>query len=126
MHWKNKLQRLTDKNSQEFFDGSNKPFVLLFESPYEPNAGKMAAALASELKQFDPAVVGAVCVLEEAPELTKQFNVRGVPTLVAGQGKRVFGESLGFRTPSELASLLEKWLSVEAGTGERKRTARAR
>ena len=86
----------------------------------------MAAALASELKQFDPTVVGAVCVLEEAPELTKRFNIRGVPTLVAGQGERVLGESLGFRTPVELASLLEKWLSVEADTGERERMGRAR
>jgi hypothetical protein len=126
MHWKNNLHRLTDKNSDEFFNDPGKPFVLLFESPYEPNAGKMAEALASELTQFGSAVAGAVCVFEETPDLFRRFNIRGVPTLVAGQGDFVLGESLGFRTPGELASLLEKWLSVQAGVGEEEQTGRAR
>ena len=106
------LRRLTDRNSPRFFEDESQPYVLLFESRYDTNVGKMIDALGSALKRFQFDIASAICVIEEAPALSKQFDVTGVPTLVAGLGDTVLGKSLGTRSTDDLASLIGEWFSV--------------
>ena len=111
MHERNGILRLTDKNSSELIDRADTPFVVLFESRHDPGFARMLKVFRSILEQSKPRITGAVCMVEDAPVLSKRFNVYGVPTVVAGLQGSVLGKSLGSKTSDQLASLIETWLN---------------
>lgn len=119
MHDGNVIFRLTDNSSPHFFQDETKRFLVLFESRYDTNTGKMIDALLSAVKRFEPDVVCSVCFVEEAPALCQRFNILGVPTVVAGLGDSVLGESLGLRTERELVHLIEMCFSGPRGQKSR-------
>lgn len=112
------LFRLTDKSTSELLGDGNKPFVLLFESRYDSNTGKMIDALRSALEHSELDIAGGICMVEESPVLCRRFNVLGVPTIVAGLGDTQVGESLGLRTEDELTVLIKKWFSSRTERGD--------
>lgn len=115
------VQRFSDRRFSECFERSDKPFVLLFESRYDANAGKMILALQSVLERYGSEITGGICMVEDSPKLSWRFDIRGVPTVIAGQGDTVLGESLGLQTEENLNLLIDKWLSEvedEDGFGE--------
>jgi hypothetical protein len=101
---------VTDKNFPDFLEDGNRPFLILFESRYDTGAAVMIEAFQTALERLEPEVIGGVCMVEEAPELSHRLNVHGVPTVVAGMGDSVLGETLGSRTADQLASLIKSWL----------------
>ncbi|MFH1743139.1 MAG: hypothetical protein ABIH23_29380 [bacterium] len=111
------LRRLTDRNASSFFGDESQPYVLLLESRYDPYVENMIEALRLALERIKADVIGAVCVIEDAPAVCKRFDMRGAPTVVAGLGETVLGKSFGTRSEEEIVSLIEKWLSIEAVQG---------
>ncbi|MFH1743169.1 MAG: thioredoxin family protein [bacterium] len=101
------LARLTDKNAEDLIGAAETSFIILFESRYDYRIAKMIEAFQSILRRFESGIAGFVCMVEDAPDLSKRFNVYRVPTTIAGKRGAVLGVSSGIETADQLKSLVE-------------------
>ncbi len=104
------------KNIIELNETTFKPEVLQAAIPvlvdfYAPWCGpcKMLAPLLEQLAvEFKGRVKFTKLNVDEAPELSGQFQISGVPTLMVFRGGQVEDSMVGFRSPSALKAWLEK------------------
>ena len=113
------LARLNDRSLESIVRETKRPFVVLFESRYEPNLSKMVDALTSVLERRNGDLRAGICLVEDAPEKSRDLNITGVPTVVGLEQGEIIGRSIGLRSAEELFFLVNTWFPKRRDEYER-------
>ena len=93
------------ENFQEEVVNSEKPVLLDFWAPW-CGPCRMVVPIVEEISQERPDIkVGKVNV-DEHPELSSQFGVMSIPTLVVMKNGKVVNQAIGARPKSEILKML--------------------
>jgi len=107
-------KEITDKNFQETVMNSDKPVLLDFWAAWCGPCRMIAPAIEEMSKEYDgKAVIGKVDV-DANPELSMQFGIRSIPTLLFVKDGKVVDQVIGVQSKAALAKRLDDILEAEA------------
>lgn len=87
--------------------------MLVFSATWCGPCKAMAPAIEDVAREYADSVAVAKIDIEASPELAKQFDVRGVPTLIVRRGGQQIDRHVGSQSRTRLALMLDQ--AVEGG-----------
>ena len=104
---------ITDKNFQETVMNSDKPVLLDFWAAWCGPCRMIAPAIEEMSTEYEgKAVIGKVDV-DANPELSMQFGIRSIPTLLFVKGGKVVDQVIGVQSKAALSKRLDAILEAE-------------
>lgn len=100
---------VTDNNSKEFL-ASELPLVLDFFASWCVPCGKIAPLLAELAEEYDGRVIVGKCDIEEAVELTDEYSIMSVPTVLFIKNGQVVDKFVGSMSKAAIKEKFEKLL----------------
>lgn len=100
---------VTDNNSKEFL-ASELPLVLDFFASWCVPCAKIAPLLAELAEEYDGRVIVGKCDIEEAVELTDEYGIMSVPTVLFIKNGQVVDKFVGSGSKVEIKEKIEKLL----------------
>jgi thioredoxin 1 len=108
---------ITDSNFENFIAQSNLPVVIDFWAEWCPPCKDMANSMEDISDKYNgKAMVGKVDV-DYHPNVSTKYGVRNLPTVLFLINGKVIDKSVGFATPAQLESKLNKMLERQLHFG---------
>ena len=106
-------KEITDQNFQEIVINSNQPVLVDFWAAWCGPCLMIAPAIEELSKEYEgKAVIGKVDV-DQNPEISMQFGIRSIPTLLFFKDGKVVDKVVGVQSKAALAQRLENLLEVK-------------
>lgn len=110
-----KLLTLTDQNFDANVLASSKPVVVDFWAPWCGPCLALAPAVESLAREYAGEVTVGKVNVDENPEVTMRYHVRGIPTVIVFKNGQAVDRSVGLADKSTLAAMVEKYTRSPVG-----------
>lgn len=100
---------VTDNNAKEFMS-SELPIVLDFSATWCGPCRQLAPIIEELAKEYDGRIAVGKCDIEEAVDLTDEYNIRNVPTVLFIKNGEVVDKFVGSKSKSDVQKKFEALL----------------
>lgn len=100
---------ITDKNYSEYAS-QNKPMMIDFSATWCGPCKKMAPIIEELGKKYDGRIIVGKVDVDENPEITSQFGIRNIPTILFFKDGQVVDKAVGAIPASDVEVRMEKLL----------------
>ena len=87
---------------------SDMPVIVEFWGSWCPPCQRMKTIMDKLEKEYDKQVKIAKINIDRNPEISKKFNISGVPTYIVFQNGELIYRDVGAKSEKQLGSMLEK------------------
>lgn len=101
---------VNDNNAKEFL-ATELPIVLDFSATWCGPCRQLAPIIDELAKEYDGAIAVGKCDIEEAVELTDEYNIRNVPTVIFIKNGTVVNKFVGAKSKNDVKKLFEELLA---------------
>ena len=100
---------VTDDNSKEFM-ASELPIVIDFSATWCGPCRQLAPIIEELAKEYDGRIAVGKCDIEEAVELTDEYGIRNIPTVLFIKNGQVVDKFVGSKSKTEVQQKFEALL----------------
>ncbi len=100
---------VTDNNSKEFM-ASELPIVIDFSATWCGPCRQLAPIIEELAKEYDGRIAVGKCDIEEAVDLTEEYGIRNIPTVLFIKGGQVVDKFVGSKSKAEVQQKFEALL----------------
>ncbi|MBE6294146.1 MAG: thioredoxin [Bacteroidaceae bacterium] len=100
---------VTDDNSKEFM-ASELPIVIDFSATWCGPCRQLAPIIEELAKEYDGRIAVGKCDIEEAVELTDEYGIRNIPTVLFIKNGQVVDKFVGSKSKAEVQQKFEALL----------------
>ena len=100
---------VTDNNSKEFM-ASELPIVIDFSATWCGPCRQLAPIIEELAKEYDGRIAVGKCDIEEAVELTDEYGIRNIPTVLFIKNGEVVDKFVGSKSKAEVQQKFEALL----------------
>lgn len=100
---------VTDNNSKEFM-ASELPIVIDFSATWCGPCRQLAPIIEELAKEYDGRIAVGKCDIEEAVELTDEYGIRNIPTVLFIKNGQVVDKFVGSKSKAEVQQKFEALL----------------
>lgn len=100
---------VTDNNSKEFM-ASELPIVIDFSATWCGPCRQLAPIIEELAKEYDGRIAVGKCDIEEAVELTDEYGIRNIPTVLFIKNGQVIDKFVGSKSKAEVQQKFEALL----------------
>ena len=100
---------VTDANSQEFM-ATSLPIVLDFSASWCGPCKQLAPIIDELSKEYEGRIAVAKCDIEEADDLTMEYGIRNVPTVIFIKNGQIVDKFVGSKSKGEVQAKFEALL----------------
>ncbi|MBQ7946892.1 MAG: thioredoxin [Bacteroidaceae bacterium] len=100
---------VTDENSQEFM-ATNLPIVLDFSASWCGPCKQLAPIIDELSNEYEGRIAVAKCDIEEACDLTAEYGIRNVPTVIFIKDGKVVDKFVGSKSKADVQAKFEALL----------------
>ncbi|MBQ2779272.1 MAG: thioredoxin [Bacteroidaceae bacterium] len=101
---------VTDSNAKEFL-ATELPIVIDFSATWCGPCRQLAPIIDELAKEYDGRIAVGKCDIEEAVELTDEYNIRNVPTVLFIKNGQVVNKFVGSKSKGDVQKLFEALLA---------------
>ncbi|MBR5335275.1 MAG: thioredoxin [Bacteroidaceae bacterium] len=101
---------VNDNNAKEFL-ATELPIVLDFSATWCGPCRQLAPIIEELAKEYDGRVAVGKCDIEEAADLTDEYNIRNVPTVIFIKNGEVVSKFVGSKSKGEVQKMFEELLA---------------
>lgn len=101
---------VTDSNAKEFL-ATELPIVIDFSATWCGPCRQLAPIIDELAKEYDGRIAVGKCDIEEAVELTYEYNIRNVPTVLFIKNGQVVNKFVGSKSKADVQKLFEALLA---------------
>lgn len=100
---------VTDNNSKEFM-ATELPIVLDFSATWCGPCRQIAPIIDELAKEYDGRIAVGKCDIEEASELTEEYGIRNIPTVLFIKDGKVVDKFVGSKSKADIQAKFESLL----------------
>lgn len=100
---------VTDSNSQEFF-ATELPIVLDFSATWCGPCKQLAPIIDELAQEYDGRIAVGKCDIEEADDLTNEYGIRNIPTVIFIKDGKVVDKFVGSKSKADIQAKFENLL----------------
>ena len=100
---------ITDENYSEYAS-QNKPMMIDFSATWCGPCKKMAPIVEELRKKYDGRIIVGKVDVDESPEITSQFGIRNIPTILFFKDGKVVDKTVGAIPAGEVEARMENLL----------------
>ena len=100
---------ITDQNYSEYAS-QKKPMMIDFSATWCGPCKKMAPIIEELGKKFDGQIIVGKVDVDDNPEITSQFGIRNIPTILFFKDGQVVDKTVGAIPATEVVARMEKLL----------------
>lgn len=100
---------VTDNNSKEFL-ASELPIVIDFSAAWCGPCRQLAPIIEELAKEYDGRIAVGKCDIEEAVDLTEEYGIRNIPTVLFIKNGEVVDKFVGSKSKAEVQKKFEALL----------------
>lgn len=100
---------VTNENSKEFM-ATELPIVLDFSASWCGPCKQLAPIIEELSKEYEGRIAVAKCDIEEADELTAEYGIRNVPTVIFIKNGQIVDKFVGSKSKSDVQAKFEALL----------------
>ncbi|MFA6819863.1 MAG: thioredoxin [Bacteroidaceae bacterium] len=100
---------ITDENYSEYAS-QNKPMMIDFSATWCGPCKKMAPIIEELGKKYDGRIIVGKVDVDENPEITSQFGIRNIPTILFFKDGQVVDKTVGAIPANDVEAKMEKLL----------------
>ncbi|MBR2638382.1 MAG: thioredoxin [Bacteroidaceae bacterium] len=101
---------VTDNNSKEFL-ASELPIVIDFSATWCGPCRQLAPVIEELAKEYEGRIAVGKCDIEEAVDLTDEYNIRNVPTVLFIKNGQVVSKFVGSKSKADVKKYFEELLA---------------
>jgi thioredoxin 1 len=100
---------VTDSNAKEFL-ASELPIVIDFSATWCGPCRQLAPIIDELAKEYDGRIAVGKCDIEEADDLTMEYGIRNVPTVIFIKNGQIVERFVGYKSKSDVQAKFEALL----------------
>lgn len=100
---------VTDNNAKEFM-ASELPIVIDFSATWCGPCRQLAPIIDELAKEYDGRIAVGKCDIEEAVELTEEYGIRNIPTVLFIKNGQIVDKFVGSKSKAEVQQRFENLL----------------
>lgn len=100
---------VTNSNSQEFMS-TELPIVLDFSAAWCGPCKQLAPIIEELSKEYEGRIAVGKCDIEEADDLTMEYGIRNVPTVIFIKNGQIVDKFVGYKSKAEVQARFEALL----------------
>lgn len=100
---------VTDNNAKDFF-ATELPIVIDFSATWCGPCRQLAPIIDELAKEYDGRIAVGKCDIEDAVELTDEYNIRNVPTVLFIKGGKVVDKFVGSKSKADVQKMFDALL----------------
>ncbi|MBR5892715.1 MAG: thioredoxin [Bacteroidaceae bacterium] len=101
---------VNDNNAKEFL-ATELPIVIDFSATWCGPCRQLAPVIDELAKEYDGRIAVGKCDIEEAADLTDEYNIRNVPTVIFIKNGEVVNKFVGSKSKADVQKLFEELLA---------------
>lgn len=101
---------VNDNNAKEFL-ATELPIVIDFSATWCGPCRQLAPIIDELAKEYDGRIAVGKCDIEEAADLTDEYNIRNVPTVIFIKNGEVVNKFVGSKSKADVQKLFEELLA---------------
>lgn len=100
---------VTDNNAKDFF-ATELPIVIDFSATWCGPCRQLAPIIDELAKEYDGRIAVGKCDIEDAVELTDEYNIRNVPTVLFIKDGKVVNKFVGSKSKADVQKMFDALL----------------
>ncbi len=100
---------VTDKNAKEFF-ATELPIVLDFSATWCGPCKQLAPIIEELAKEYEGRIAVGKCDIEEADDLTNEYGIRNIPTVLFIKNGQVVDKFVGSKSKADVQAKFDALL----------------
>ncbi|MBQ6694011.1 MAG: thioredoxin [Bacteroidaceae bacterium] len=100
---------VTDNNAKDFF-ATELPIVIDFSATWCGPCRQLAPIIDELAKEYDGRIAVGKCDIEDAVELTDEYNIRNVPTVLFIKDGKVVDKFVGSKSKADVQKMFDALL----------------
>ncbi len=100
---------VTDNNAKDFF-ATELPIVIDFSATWCGPCRQLAPIIDELAKEYDGRIAVGKCDIEDAVELTDEYNIRNVPTVLFIKDGKIVDKFVGSKSKADVQKMFDALL----------------